>query len=343
MDPGKIIRFCLVGLPAGLVLITAASFLYTEWFKPQQASLLGIKVQQYASMMRKPVNKDDLEQYVRVLSEDIGERHTDKIENLHAAAYYIESSLSESNMGYRVQRQKYSVDGQDVWNLEVTVPGTGESDAVVVIGAHYDTVPGSPGADDNASGVAALLCLANAFIGTENAVTLKFVAFVNEEIPWSKTDDMGSLIYAKALKEKGKSVVAMISLDSLGYFSDEADSQRYPEGAREDAPKVGNFLLLIGNQGSSEILHSSKRAFQRKSGLPLEVAAAEPGDVHADRSDHWAFWQVGYPGMMITDTGPFRYSEYHQAGDSASQIDFNRLEAATKGVQGIIEAWAAGK
>ena len=207
MDSGKIIRFCLIGLPVGLVLIPAMAIFYTEWLKPGQASRSDVHAQQYATMMRKPVSRKDLEHYVRVLAEDIGERHTGKMENLRAAAYFIESSLGESNMGYRVQRQIYTVGVQEVWNLEVTVPGIGKSDEVVVIGAHYDTVPGSPGADDNASGVGTLLCLANAFIGSENTVALKFVAFVNEEMPWAKTNEMGSMVYANALKERGEKVI----------------------------------------------------------------------------------------------------------------------------------------
>ena len=340
MDPGKVIRFCLVGLPTGLVLITAASFVYTEWFKPKQAERPDAREQQFTSMMRKPISREDLQRYVGVLAGDIGERHTGKIENLTAAAYFIESSLGASNMGYRVQRQKYTAGGQEVWNLEVTVPGTGRDDEVLVIGAHYDTVPGSPGADDNASGVAALLCLANAFIGKENPVTLKFVAFVNEESPWSRTEEMGSLVYAKALKEKGTNVIAMLSLDSLAYYSDEDNSQKHPPGTAAGAPSVGNFLVLVGNEKSSSLVNSAKGAFQKKSSLPVESKVAKAGEKHADRSDHWAFWQVGYPGLMITDTGPFRYDEYHQAGDTVQQIDFDRLEAATKGIEGIIEAWA---
>lgn len=339
MDPGKIIRFCLVGLPAGLVLITASSFLYTEWFRTEGDAGPDVREQEFTSMMRKAVNREDLEHYVRILADDIGERHTGKIENLRAAAYFIESSLEESNMGYHVRRQTYAAGDQEVWNLEVTVQGTGGNDEVVVVGAHYDTVPGSPGADDNASGVAALLCLANAFIGRENAVTLKFVAFVNEESPWARTDEMGSLVYAKALKSRGVNVVGMLSLDSLAYFSEEADSQKHPAGTREDAPSVGDFLVLVGNEQSAELVNSAKAAFQRKSQLPIESKVAGDGDVHADRSDHWAFWKTGYRGVMITDTGPFRYSEYHQAGDKVKQIDFERLEQAVAGIEGIIEAW----
>ncbi|MFK5920938.1 MAG: M28 family peptidase [Verrucomicrobiota bacterium] len=343
MDPGKVIRFCLVGLPAGLVLITAASFLYTEWFRPQQAARPDVHEQQFTRMMRKPVNRVDLEHYVKVLAEDIGERHVGKIESLRAAAYFIESSLGESNMGYQVQRQKYLVEGQEVWNLEVTVPGGKKHDEVIVIGAHYDTVAGSPGADDNASGVAALLSLANAFIGTENERTLKFVAFVNEEAPWARTEQMGSLVYAKALKNKGVNVVAMLSLDSLAFFSDAANSQKHPKGAPQGAPTVGNFLVLVGNEKSGQLVRQAKAGFQAGSDLTIEMNIAKPGALHADRSDHWSFWQVGYPALMITDTGPFRYREYHQAGDQMQQIDLDRLEAAGKGLTGIIAAWAKGE
>jgi len=340
MDSGKVIRFCLVGLPIGLVVIPALSIIYTEWFRPMQDARPSAREQQFATMMRKPVSREDLENYVRVLSEDIGERHTDKMESLKAAAYYIQSSLGESNMGYRVNRYKYEAGENEVWNIEVTVPGTGKDGGVVVIGAHYDTVAGSPGADDNASGVSALLCLANAFVGTENEMTLKFVAFVNEEMPWSKTEQMGSLVYAKSLKARGDKVVGMISLDSLAYFTDEPNSQRHPKGTREDAPSVGNFLALVGNEASANLVSSAKTAFQKNSTLPIESVVAKSGDPQSERSDHWAFWQTGYPGLMITDTGPFRYSEYHQAGDMPSQLDFDRLESAVKGIEGIIKAWA---
>ena len=350
MDSGRIIRFCLVGLPVGLVLITASSIFVTEWIQPRRESAADPRQQQYAAMMRKPVSREDLETYVRILSQDIGERHLGKMENLKAAAYFIESSLGPSNMGYQVQRQKYQVEGHEVWNLEVTVPGSGKENGLIVIGAHYDTVPGSPGADDNASGVAALLSLANAFIGTENEMTLKFVAFVNEEMPWAKTENMGSLVYAKALKKRGEKVKGMISLDSLGVYSDKANSQRYPDASETKpdapetkAPSTGNFLMIIGNQDSAELVKSAAKAMQGSTSLPVLEVIAKDGDLHSERSDHWAFWQTDYPALLLTDTGPFRYQEYHKAGDVMDRLNMERLEEAVKGIQATIESLAGSR
>ncbi|MCB1230655.1 MAG: M20/M25/M40 family metallo-hydrolase [Verrucomicrobiae bacterium] len=292
--------------------------------------------------MRKPVSQEDLEKYVSVLANDIGERNLANDKKLRAAAYWIESSLGPSNMGYTVDRQKYEVDGQEVWNVVAQLPGTEYANEIVVVGAHYDTVPGCPGANDNGTGVAALLALANAFTGTQPARTIQFVAFVNEEPPYFQTDSMGSVVYAKQLGRQGAKVAAMISLETIGCYSDEPGSQKLPEGLPPGAfPDVGNFIAFVGNTESQSLIDHAKNAYDGAGVDVPSLAAALPESINGvGWSDHWSFWREGYPAFMVTDTAPFRYPHYHEPTDTPDQIDFPRYTDVVKGLRAVVDSLA---
>ena len=170
--------------------------------------------------------RDALARDVRVIAHQIGDRNVFVYPRLVQAAAWIESSFTQA--GYRVHRLGFEVRGTTCYNLEVEIPGRVRPEEIVVIGAHYDSVPGCPAANDNGSGVAALLALARAFAGAQPDRTMRFVAFVNEEPPFYRTSDMGSLVYARACRQRGDNVIAMLSLETIGYFRDEKGSQRYP-------------------------------------------------------------------------------------------------------------------
>ena len=228
-----------------------------------------------------------------------------------------------------------------VSNVEATLRGAGRAAEIVVIGAHYDTVAGCPGANDNGTGVAAVLELAQRFSRQPQPRTIRFVAFVNEEPPFFKTAHMGSVVYANAAKARGDRITAMLSLETMGYYSDEKGSQQYPAEIASLYPDVGNFIGFVANDA---LRHACCRRHGRPSSgeraFPLQSAAA-PDDVPGvGWSDHWAFWQAGYPAMMVTDTAPFRYPWYHTAEDTPDKIDYEKLAHVVDGLEAVIESLA---
>lgn len=344
MNQGKVIRFCLVALPLGLLLMGVASVMITHVIGGRDADQeeADQKRQQAARIMRKDVNRDDLERYVRVLADDIGERNLEHYKNLRAAAFWIESSMGSSNMGYEVDRQNYEVDGQAVWNVVAELKGLQRPDEIIVVGAHYDTVPGCPGANDNGTGVAALLSLANAFSGSQPARTVLFAAFVNEEPPHFQSEAMGSVVFADWLKQQGARVKGMVSLETIGYYTDEPGSQALPEGVPPDQfPEVGNFVALVGNLESLALVEAAAVAYNRTGASVPAFPVAFPESVDGvGWSDHWSFWQEGYPAFMVTDTAPFRYAHYHEPSDTPDKIDFERFTEVVRGLRGVVESLA---
>jgi hypothetical protein len=227
------------------------------------------------------------------------------------------------------------LDGRTCHNIEAEIRGARPE--IVVIGAHYDSVFGSPGANDNGSGVAALLALARRFAGKPTGQTLRFVAFANEEPPYFQTEQMGSLVYARQCKARGDQISAMISLETMGYFSDAPGSQTYPSlGIRPFYPSTGNFIGFVGNIRSRALLHRAILLFRQQAKLPSEGGALPSFLPGVGWSDQWAFWQCGYPAFMITDTAPFRYPHYHEATDTPDKLDYDRFALVVSGVEKMI-------
>jgi Zn-dependent M28 family amino/carboxypeptidase len=265
-----------------------------------------------------------------------GPRNTFVPASLAAAADFIERELSAA--GFRVERQTFAVeqDGTTADNLIVEIPGASRAKEIVVIGAHYDSVDDSPGADDNASGVAALLALARRFAHEKPARTLRFVAFANEEPPHFQTETMGSLRYAHRCHERGETVVAMISLESLGYYKDAPGSQQYPPPLAALYPDRGNFLAFAGNLDARALVFQSARAFREATPFPAEAAVLPQLIQEVGWSDQWSFWQFGWPAMMITDTAPFRNPNYHMVSDLPDTLDYERLAVVTEGLVAVV-------
>jgi len=346
MDQGKIIRFSLVALPVGLLLIGAGSVFVTHILDGQDAEvkLAADKQAQAASISRRPVTREDLEKYVGVLASDIGERHLGVPKSLRAAAFWIESTLGPNNIGYPVAREKYEVDGAEVWNVVADLPGGRLASEMVVVGAHYDTVPGSPGANDNGTGVAALLSLAHSFAGMKPDRTIRFVAFANEEPPYFHTAAMGSVVHAGQLAKAGAKVTAMISLETIGYYTDAPGSQKTPPGLPpENFPAVGDFVAIVGNPASRSLVDAAGESFRRSGVAVPALPVALPEEIEgAGWSDHWSFWRAGYPAIMVTDTALFRYGHYHLPTDTPDRIDFGRFTEVVKGLRAVVEDLANG-
>jgi Zn-dependent M28 family amino/carboxypeptidase len=212
---------------------------------------------------------------------------------------------------------------------------------VLVIGAHYDTVEGTPGADDNASGIAGLLELARLFSERTFAGTIQFVAFTLEEPPFFRTRHMGSYIYAEKLNREGREIEGMICLESIGYFTDTPGSQYFPVSMLKwFFPNKGNFIAFVSNLRSRGLLNRSKNAFKKGSVLPVESLAALSIVPGIDLSDHWSFWEFGYNAIMVTDTAFYRNPNYHGAGDTPDTIDYRRMTEVVLGLKATIEELA---
>ena len=279
-------------------------------------------------------SKSDLQKAVAVLASDIGERNLHRYEALKRTEQYITKEFE--SFGYKPIRQTYVVSHKEVANIIAEVPGRKSKNIIVVIGAHYDTVPGCPGANDNGTGVASMLALAKWFADKPLGVSLQFVAFVNEEAPYFQSEAMGSYVYVQNLK-KDQSVKAMLSLETMGYYSDLPKSQRYPTPLNWFYPDRGNFIGLVANRNSKELLKIVADAFQKSGSIPFEKGAFPEFIPGVSWSDQWSFWQKGYPALMITDTAPYRYPHYHLGSDTAEHINYDKLEAVTQNLAIAIE------
>jgi len=276
----------------------------------------------------------DLIAHVRKLGGEIGERNIAYYPQLQMAAQYIESELIQS--GWKVRRDEYELQGRRCANLEAELAGA--SPEIVLIGAHYDSVLGSPGANDNGSGVAGLLALARRAAASHNFRTLRFVAFVNEEPHYFRTSQMGSFVYASRCRERGDRIEAMISLETIGYYSNEAGSQVYPvPGLGFFYPRTGNFIGFVGNVASRSLLRDAIGEFRRHAQIPSEGGALPAWVPGVGWSDQWSFWQHGYPGIMVTDTAPFRYPHYHMASDTPDKLDYDSMTRVVAAMEKVIQ------
>lgn len=277
-----------------------------------------------------------LRSHVEVLAGSIGERNLWKYDNLLLAADYIESEFL--SIGLNVRSIYYEASGKTSRNIEAEIGGGGETQEIIVIGAHYDSLVGTVGANDNASGVAALLELARLCSKSRPRKTIRFVAFVNEEPPYFKSPHMGSRVYAQKAQQRGDRIVGMISLETIGYYTDEPLSQKFPLPLlRFFYPRKGNFIAFVGSYRHGQLLRRSLMAFRESAVFPSEGIIAPGWLLGIDWSDHWSFWEAGYPAMMVTDSALFRYPFYHTTNDTPDKINYPALARVTSGLQAVVK------
>jgi hypothetical protein len=274
-----------------------------------------------------------LQQDIQKIAVEIGTRNISQYDKLNATKVFLETALTQS--GYKVAQQEYKIENRTYYNLEVEKVGTEHPNDVIVIGAHYDSAFTSPGANDNATGAAATLELARIFAQRSTKRTIRFVEFTNEEPPFFWTEDMGSLVYARQIDQKTK-VVAMLSLETMGYFSDRVGSQAYPFPLNLFYPNQGNFIGFIGNLNSGDLVRRSIASFRRHAQFPSEGASLPGWIPGVGWSDQWSFWQQGYRGIMVTDTALYRYPHYHTFDDTLDKISFDRLARVVSGLVEVI-------
>jgi Zn-dependent M28 family amino/carboxypeptidase len=271
---------------------------------------------------------------VETVAGAIGERNIFRPGRLRAAAAYLESTLVD--LGHRVDSQAFETRGVPVRNLAVEHRAHSASDEILVVGAHYDSVLGCPGANDNGTGVASLIELSRLVTRRDLPRTVRFVLFVNEEPPFFTTGDMGSLRYARRCRERGERIAAMFSLETMGCFLDEEGSQQYPFPFGLFYPSRGNFIAFVGSLSSQRLVRRAVESFRRHASIPAEGAAVPGWVPGVGWSDHWSFWQQGYPAVMVTDTALFRYEHYHAPTDTPGRVRYGHLARVVAGLETVI-------
>jgi hypothetical protein len=262
---------------------------------------------------------------------------------LERSARYIEATLA--GLGYAVARQEFETAGVRVRNLEVARTGPGDGRRLVVIGAHYDSAQGAVGADDNGSGVAALIELARAFRTFQPAekFEIRFVFFVNEELPWFGTENMGSNRHAEGLAREGREVVAMMSLETIGWYSSAPGSQHYPFPFNLLYPPTGDFIGFVANPRSRALVRRIVASFRRHAAFPSEGAVGLESIRGISWSDQWSYWRRGWPAVMVTDTALYRNPHYHSLTDMPETLDYESLARVVRGLEAVVRDLATAE
>lgn len=270
----------------------------------------------------------------------IGPRHLDKPKTIQATVGYIQGQWAE--MGFAVQHETYDALGCEATNLIVERLGTQRLDEIVLLGAHYDTVFSTPGADDNASAVAVLVEVSRILKHHDPKRTIRFVAFACEEPPYFNLDAMGSQHHARQARRRDERIVGMLCLEMVGYYRDEVGSQKIPPAIprwiHRFLPNKGNFLAAVGNLSSWKLCWKFRRGFKAGAReMPL-FSICLPERINEIRlSDNSSFWDQGYPALMLTDTSFLRNPHYHQASDTPDTLDYRRMAQVTLGVAAAVE------
>lgn len=320
---GGAARRVFLFLPPGILALIAAAFLWMTATpgnsysgppaQPSDAALAG-----------------RLEAHVRAIATK--PRNLDRASSLSTTLAYLERELA--SYGYIPQRQNV-LDTAD--NLIVRVAARRADALVLIIGAHYDTAHLSPGADDNASGVAALLELARQLKNSDGQrdTAIELVFFANEEPPYFKTPTMGSYVHAQSIAAPDR-ITGMISLETMGYFSTQPDSQHYPFPLSLRYPSTGDFIAFVGDTSARSFLREMIGKFRDSARIP-SVGGTAPASVQGiDWSDHWAYSGRGIPAFMITDTAIFRNPHYHQRTDTPDTLDYDRLALVVEGIDALL-------
>lgn len=271
-----------------------------------------------------------LRAWVEFLAREIGPRPFTAPDRLDMAAERIAGAWTE--FGYEVTFQPFPFRGRTYRNVCAAPRADMEGADLLVVGAHYDTVSGSPGADDNASGVAGLVEMAR-LLAPSPPSGVRFVAFGLEEPPVYRTRKMGSYACARELRRSGARLVGMICLEMVGYFTDRPKSQSFPFFFMDRFyPDTGNFMAFVGNMKSAPFTLALKRAFLEGTDVPAEHINAPWFVIGVDFSDHWSFHRFGYPAVMVTDTAFYRNPHYHRPTDTPATLDYDRMARVVDGL-----------
>jgi Peptidase family M28 len=283
------------------------------------------------------ISGDGLRRSIECLAHEIGERHVGAYTNLCRAADFIEQELRSAclSVGREIFTESRFV--LDCANVIGEAKGTDQTLPTLVVGAHYDTVAGTPGANDNASGIAVMLELAKWTPARHFARTVRFVAFANEEEPYFDTPSMGSHVHAESCMHGETEIMGALVLECVGCFNAEAGSQRLPFPLSWWYPDRADFLMFVGDPASWRFVRRAKCAFSRGTDLRTFSMIAPMSYRPARLSDHFSFYRRGIPAVMISDTGPYRSNRYHRSTDTIDGIDFHRMESVVLGMKAMLQ------
>lgn len=286
-----------------------------------------------------------IHRHVDMLAGQIGIRHDSDPSSIASTIAYLHEEWGK--LGQTVKTQTYPTPAMQATNLVVEWPGIQESERIVVVGAHYDTVSRTPGADDNASAVAMLLAVCKALVGRQFKKTLRFVAFANEEPMHFTGPTMGSRVYAERCKADGDDIYAMVCLEMVGYFDTTEASQDYPDELpafiRPLLRSRGDFIAFVSDLATRSQLGVFRRAFKKAVEFPVLAAPLPKARQLLWVSDHGPFWDNDYPALMVTDTSWFRNQNYHTMNDTPDTLDYDRMSRVAVGITEGVAALAGEK
>ncbi|MDD5423640.1 MAG: M20/M25/M40 family metallo-hydrolase [Candidatus Omnitrophica bacterium] len=284
---------------------------------------------------------DTTREHVRFLSSDIGKRNTSNYNSLERAADYIKKEFVK--YGYDPEEQSYHMEkrgfrDKPYRNIIAVKEGSGGKDKIIIVCAHYDTYREAPGADDNASGVAAVLELARRLRGIDLDKTVKFIAFTNEEVDILFDDpDTGSYRYAKEARAAHEDIKAVLCIDMIGYYSDKPGSQKCPLIFKFFYPDKGNFIGMCSDIGSYNLLRRVVGEFKKVSDVPVEhMAAPAPFVPELFTSDNRAFWTFGYESVWVSDTCIYRNPYMHTKDDAYETLDYEKMSRVVDGLYKVV-------
>jgi Zn-dependent M28 family amino/carboxypeptidase len=313
-----------IALGATAVVLTALAVygwyrITQPWVSP---NLVAVDHATNGSQLTQPQR---LRHFVTELSTAHANRNVGHRHRLEGAAVFIETQLEA--LGLQSHSQRFTAEGDKYRNIVVQLgPDTAE---VTVLGAHYDVAGDQPGADDNASGVAGLLELARLLKNEKLQRRIELVFYTNEEPPFFRTPHMGSAVHAADLRKRGAHASLMISLECIGYFSDQPGSQDHPVRLMGAVyPTVGNFIALVGFYKDGDISRRVKGAMMAATDLPIHSINAPGFVAGVDFSDHLNYHNEGFVGLMLTDTAFYRNKAYHTPQDTADRLDYTRMAKA---------------
>ena len=323
------VRKSLIIAALSLAVVAGARYLTSVPGKPHDGPLPPLQSTEAATAAHLKTH------IAAIASKPHNVEHYDELEK---AARYIETTLT--GLGYKPTAQVYEADGKAVRNIEVVIEpkDPAKSRGTIVLGAHYDSYGNAPGANDNGTGTAAVLELARLLndLRDKTDTRIRLVLFTNEEPPYFQTPEMGSYRYAKLLAERREPILGMISLETLGCFTDAPGSQHYPPPLGMLYPSKGNFIAFVGMIGSRDFVRALVASFRSHTAFPTAGGVA-PGFIPGiDWSDHWSFEEFRHPAVMVTDTAYFRYQHYHQPSDTPDKVDYERLARITHGVERVV-------
>ncbi len=236
------------------------------------------------------------------------------------------------SQGYVVKKHTFSIREKEYSNLEIEIKGRTLPSEIIIISAQYDTLPDSPGANNNGSGIAILFQLSQLLRKHTPDKTLRLLNFVNEEDPLFGTEMMGSFQYAKRSHQLREDIKVMLSMDALGIYKEEPNSQKLPFPFSMFYPDRGNFLAFIGDLSSRKYMIEMTRGFKKGSSFPIEAGVVPKWAKGAAWSDHSSFWKFGYPGIMVTDTGGFRSPSHTTKEDTMEKLNFEAMSRIVIGM-----------